>query len=71
MVTVQLDDVLRHEDAQNLPGTTDEHMNWQNRYGVPVDALADDSRLKATAHAMNAGRARPASCSRTEVIHDT
>lgn len=40
MVAVQLDDILEVEDAQNLPGTIDEHPNWQRRCALAVDEIA-------------------------------
>lgn len=39
MVNVQLEDILRMEDAQNLPGTVDEHPNWRRRYPTLVENL--------------------------------
>ncbi|MBX2884489.1 MAG: 4-alpha-glucanotransferase [Granulosicoccus sp.] len=41
LVTLQLDDLLEIEEAQNLPGTVDEHPNWRRRYPVSVDQLQD------------------------------
>lgn len=56
MVTAQLDDILEHEDAQNLPGTTDAHPNWRRKYDVSVEALSGDSRFQAIGGLMNRGR---------------
>lgn len=57
MVAVQLDDVLDVREAQNLPGTTHEHPNWQRRYPLPVEEIAADARLAGTAAIMaRAGR---------------
>lgn len=53
LVAVQLDDILGVGDAQNLPGTIDQHPNWLRKYGVALDVLAWDDRLKATAALMN------------------
>lgn len=59
LVTTQLDDILRHEETQNLPGTIDEHPNWRRKYAVPVDDLASDARLCAVGQVMaDAGRTR-------------
>ncbi len=58
MVTAQLDDILEHAEAQNLPGTTDEHVNWRRRYGVAVEALALDGRFRALGKVMNEGRGK-------------
>lgn len=46
MVCVQLDDALGTVEAQNLPGTVEEHQNWQRRYSVPVSALETLPELK-------------------------
>lgn len=37
MLSVQLDDLLGHSEAQNLPGTVLEHPNWQRRYNVMTE----------------------------------
>lgn len=37
MVSIQLDDLLGHSEAQNLPGTVLEHPNWQRRYDVNTE----------------------------------
>lgn len=58
MVTAQLDDILEHAEAQNLPGTTDEHVNWRRRYGVAVEALAKDGRFQALGKVMNEDRGK-------------
>jgi len=53
MVSIQLDDILGHEDAQNLPGTTVEHMNWRRKYRVPIEDLSDDARIQSVSVLMN------------------
>ncbi len=58
LVAVQLDDVLGAAEAQNLPGTIDQHPNWRRRYAVPLEDLPGDDRLTAIAAMMrDAGRA--------------
>jgi 4-alpha-glucanotransferase len=58
MIAVQLDDVLGCVEAQNLPGTVDEHPNWQRRYGPDIDEIAQSPSLHEIASLMNAqGRA--------------
>ena len=61
MVTVQLDDILEHEDAQNLPGTTNEHLNWRQKYDIEVELLPKDQRFRALCKLMNEvrGTSRP------------
>ena len=57
LVSIQLDDVLGVVDAQNLPGTINQHPNWRRKYDVDLDSLSTDGRLDATALLMNeAGR---------------
>ena len=57
MVTVQLDDVLGVVEAQNLPGTIDQHPNWRRKYDVSLQDLAQNPSLVATAELMyDAGR---------------
>lgn len=45
MVSVQLDDVLGHCEAQNLPGTIDEHPNWRRRCILPLESFDGDARF--------------------------
>lgn len=60
LVAVQLDDVLACVEAQNLPGTIEEHPNWRRRYTASLEELTEDSRLRGTATLMNqAGRTSP------------
>ncbi|WP_223421948.1 4-alpha-glucanotransferase [Tateyamaria pelophila] len=60
LVAVQLDDVLSSVEAQNLPGTIDEHPNWRRKYTVSVEELSEDGRLAGVATLMKqAGRASP------------
>lgn len=59
MTSVQLDDILGEEEAQNLPGTTDEHPNWRRIYKTALEDLVEDPVLKKKADLMrNAGRAQ-------------
>jgi len=37
MVSIQLDDLCNRVEAQNLPGTIDEHPNWRRRMPVAVE----------------------------------
>lgn len=41
LVLLPLEDVLGSEEQPNLPGTIDEHPNWQRRLGLPVQELLD------------------------------
>ena len=58
LVAAQLDDILLLEEAQNLPGTIDEHPNWRRVYPKTIDEIAQGPELKKTAKIMaQAGRA--------------
>lgn len=54
MVSVQLDDLCDQVEAQNLPGTIDEHPNWRRRCPVPVERLGNDPDLRALGETMRA-----------------
>ena len=56
LVTAQLDDVVGQSEAQNLPGTVDEHPNWRRRYEVPLEELEAGPDLPAFAGWMQDGR---------------
>ena len=56
LVAVQLDDVFGQPDAQNLPGTIDEHPNWRRKYDVPLEALEANPALQKFAGWMQDGR---------------
>ena len=46
LLSVQLDDIEGQNEAQNLPGTIDEHPNWRRRTKTPVEDIASHSGLK-------------------------
>ncbi len=52
MVSVQLDDILGETEAQNLPGTVDEHPNWQRRCSVPIELLGRNQSLASIGRLM-------------------
>ena len=54
MTSVQLDDVLGEEEAQNLPGTIDEHANWRRLCPVMLEDLPDVPALSETSELMAA-----------------
>ena len=56
MVSVQLDDVLQHIDAQNIPGTINEHPNWRRRYSIPLEELSTNWSLQEIANIMKRGK---------------
>jgi 4-alpha-glucanotransferase len=54
LVAVQLDDILKTAEAQNLPGTIDEHPNWRRKYGAPLENLLQEGAISDTAEIMRA-----------------
>lgn len=59
LVALQLDDIMDHAEAQNLPGTVAEHPNWRRRYYSPVEQLDVDGAVAALApHAEYGNRQR-------------
>lgn len=55
MVSVQLDDLCDHVEAQNLPGTINEHPNWRRRYAVAVERFGSELDLGALGETMMQG----------------
>ena len=45
MICVQLDDILGQEEAQNLPGTVDEHPNWRRKCPVDLENLPQQPKF--------------------------
>lgn len=57
LVALQLDDVLGVVEAQNLPGTIDQHPNWRRKYAMPLENFNKNLQLGALASIMDdAGR---------------
>lgn len=55
MVSVQLDDILGEIEAQNLPGTIDEHPNWRRRCPAPIETLGRNQCLTSIGRLMMDG----------------
>jgi 4-alpha-glucanotransferase len=60
IVVMQLEDALGVVEQPNLPGTIDEHPNWRRKLAVPLEALADEPRVRALLAALRAERAAAA-----------
>lgn len=58
LFAVQLEDLTGEIEQPNLPGTTDEHPNWQRRLSVGLERLADDPTFQAVLTAVAAERPR-------------
>ena len=52
LVAVQLDDLLGVQEAQNLPGTVDEHPNWRRKSPLDIADLAGHETIRKTAQMM-------------------
>ncbi|MEM8730941.1 MAG: 4-alpha-glucanotransferase [Pseudomonadota bacterium] len=52
LLAVQLDDALGLTDAQNLPGTIDEHPNWRRRLPLAVEDFADCNDIQSACDLM-------------------
>jgi 4-alpha-glucanotransferase len=48
LIVVAIEDVLAEAGAVNVPGTFDEHPNWQRKRGISIEALQADARLRET-----------------------
>ena len=53
---VQIEDVLGQLQQCNVPGTVDEHPNWQRRYSVPLEELRDHAGFSGVLAAVAAAR---------------
>jgi 4-alpha-glucanotransferase len=56
VVAVQVETVLDMLDQPNLPGTTHEYPNWQQRLPVSIDGIIHDPRLQEAAEIMKNNR---------------
>ncbi|MGR3289848.1 MAG: 4-alpha-glucanotransferase, partial [Paracoccaceae bacterium] len=61
MVSVQLDDIFGLGEAQNLPGTIDEHPNWQRRYPISLEDYSTNAEFLNISQIM-------ADCGRSPII---
>nr|WP_321982773.1 4-alpha-glucanotransferase [uncultured Cohaesibacter sp.] len=52
MLAVQLDDILAEEEAQNLPGTVDQHPNWRRKCSLELEDLPKDKAFDEVAQMM-------------------
>lgn len=59
IVCVQLDDVFGETEAQNLPGTIDEHPNWRRRCSLAVEEFESDERLASAGEIMSGAERSP------------
>jgi 4-alpha-glucanotransferase len=60
LVSVQMDDVFGELEAQNLPGTINEHPNWRRRLSIPVEGMKQSTALRHISEVMTSARGAPA-----------
>ncbi|HEX3459212.1 MAG TPA: 4-alpha-glucanotransferase [Candidatus Baltobacteraceae bacterium] len=58
LTVVAIEDVLCEREAVNVPGTVDEHPNWQRKRSLPLEALASDGRLARTGRIIEEARSQ-------------
>ena len=61
LMLVQLEDVAGESEQANLPGTTEDHPNWQRRLSLRLEDILAGLELRHLAISVNAARrqARP------------
>jgi 4-alpha-glucanotransferase len=52
LAVVAIEDVLDEPESVNVPGTFDEHPNWQRKRSLTLEEIDDDSRLWQTGRVM-------------------
>jgi 4-alpha-glucanotransferase len=58
LVVVQAEDLVGMADPVNVPGTSDEHANWQRKMSRDVAAIFGDAHVRRLLDAVQAARAR-------------
>ncbi|SNY93242.1 4-alpha-glucanotransferase [Cohaesibacter sp. ES.047] len=57
MIALSLDDILSQEEAQNLPGTIDQHPNWRRKCPLTLDEMHEEPAFESVSEMMEeAGR---------------
>jgi len=56
LMLMGLEDVAGEEEQANLPGTVDQHPNWQRKLSLTVEALKSSDRLKMLVRAIASER---------------
>ena len=56
LLMLQAEDLLNQRDQANLPGTVDQHPNWQRKLRLDIEAWPDDNDIRAMAEALNSER---------------
>jgi len=58
LVVVQAEDLVGMADPVNVPGTSDEHANWQRKMSRDVEAIFGDAGVRRLLDAVQAARTR-------------
>lgn len=53
---VQAEDLLNQRDQANVPGTVNQHPNWQRKLRLDIESWLDDNQLQAMIEALNMER---------------
>lgn len=56
LLMLQAEDLLNQRDQANLPGTVDQHPNWQRKLRLDIEAWPDDNDIRALTDVLNAER---------------
>jgi 4-alpha-glucanotransferase len=56
LVVVQAEDLVGMADPVNVPGTSDEHANWQRKMSCGVEAMFADADVRRLLDAVQAAR---------------
>ncbi len=58
LTVVAIEDVLCEREAVNVPGTVDEHPNWQRKRSLSLEALASNGQLAHTGRIIEEARSQ-------------
>ena len=56
LVVLQVEDLLGMRDPVNVPGTSDEHANWQRKVSRDIVDLLEDGHVRRTLHEVRGAR---------------
>lgn len=56
LLMLQAEDLLNQRDQANLPGTVEQHPNWQRKLRLDIEAWPDDNDIRAITDALSAER---------------
>jgi (1->4)-alpha-D-glucan 1-alpha-D-glucosylmutase len=56
LAMLQAEDLLGQRDQANLPGTVDQHPNWQRKLNLPLEAWTLDDNIRTMAAAISLAR---------------